>query len=118
MGRQQAYSLVQRNALRSLEGHGTFQDNLTADPEIIEHLNAEAVALCFDLRHALREVDYDINGALDEKARTRQAALPMSRSTGARDTPTNRSIPPHRPRTGCPAQSGRSHVPSTSFDSA
>jgi adenylosuccinate lyase len=57
LGRQDAYVLVQRNAMRSFEGQGAFQALLEADPEVRRHLDAEAIARQFDLGHALAHVD-------------------------------------------------------------
>jgi adenylosuccinate lyase len=62
--RQEAYVMVQRNAMRAIEGQGTFLGNLQADPEIVSLLGAEAIARCFDLKHALRHVDTIIDRAL------------------------------------------------------
>jgi adenylosuccinate lyase len=62
--RQEAYVMVQRNAMRAIEGQGTFLGNLQADAEVVSLLGAEAIAQCFDLKHALRHVDTIIDRAL------------------------------------------------------
>jgi adenylosuccinate lyase len=57
LGRQEAYGLVQRNALESLAGKGKFRDLLVADADIRARLPAAALDECFDLTHHLRYVD-------------------------------------------------------------
>ena len=57
LGRQEAYGLVQRNALRALQGEGAFRDLLAADPDVTAHLAPAALDECFDLTHHLRYVD-------------------------------------------------------------
>jgi adenylosuccinate lyase len=56
LGRQEAYVLVQRNAMRAWQGNGRFRDNLAADPDIVKHLDRQALDDCFDLDHALAHV--------------------------------------------------------------
>ena len=52
--RQEAYVLVQRNAMKALkEGHD-FQASLLADSEVVARLGAEKIRAAFDLSHALR----------------------------------------------------------------
>lgn len=66
LGRQEAYVLVQRNAMRAFHGEGDFQTLLQADPDIRERLDAETIARCFELDHALAHVDAIIDRALAE----------------------------------------------------
>ncbi|MEM9731818.1 MAG: adenylosuccinate lyase, partial [Myxococcota bacterium] len=40
LGRQEAYVLVQRNAMKAFEGEGDFKALLAADPDITQHLGA------------------------------------------------------------------------------
>ncbi|MBI5531555.1 MAG: adenylosuccinate lyase [Deltaproteobacteria bacterium] len=63
--RQEAYVMVQRNAMRAIEGQGTFRSNLEADAEVSALLGKEGIARCFDLEHALRHVDAIIDRALE-----------------------------------------------------
>ncbi len=65
LGRQQAYVLVQRNAMRAIEGTGTFRTNLEDDPDVREHLASEEIGHCFDLAHALRHAKTIVDRALD-----------------------------------------------------
>lgn len=62
--RQQAYVMVQRNAMKAIEGHGTFQDNLASDHEVMGILGRADLDRCFDLKHALRHIDVVIERAL------------------------------------------------------
>lgn len=52
--RQDAYGLVQRNALRALQGDGTFEDNLMNDPDLRLRLSEEEVRECFSIPGHLR----------------------------------------------------------------
>ncbi len=65
LGRQEAYVLVQRNAMKAFEGGGEFRALLRDDPEIQKHLSAQEVDQEFDLDHALSHVDTIIDRALE-----------------------------------------------------
>jgi adenylosuccinate lyase len=54
MGRQDAYVLVQRNAMRTWRGEGRFKDNLAADADVSAKLSNDKLADLFDVEHALR----------------------------------------------------------------
>jgi adenylosuccinate lyase len=54
LGRQAAYELVQRNAMRAFAGEAEFQSLLGADADVRARLSEAEVAACFDLDHALR----------------------------------------------------------------
>ena len=56
MPRQEAYVLVQRNAMRAWKGDGTFRANLEADADVLSRMSAEKITACFDLDHALAHV--------------------------------------------------------------
>ncbi len=56
MPRQEAYVLVQRNAMRAWSGDGTFRANLAADEEVRARLPTSRLERCFDLDHALAHV--------------------------------------------------------------
>ncbi|MGB5192822.1 MAG: adenylosuccinate lyase [Polyangiales bacterium] len=64
LGRQEAYVLVQRNAMKAFEGEGEFRALLQEDPEIRKHLSEEEIAHQFDLNHALAHVDTIIDRVL------------------------------------------------------
>jgi adenylosuccinate lyase len=62
--RQQAYVMVQRNAMEAIEGEGTFRDNLGSDAEVVGILGQDVLARRFDLEHALRHIDAVLDRAL------------------------------------------------------
>lgn len=65
LGRQDAYVLVQRNAMKAFEGQGDFRSLLQEDAEIRKHLSAEDIDREFDLNHALAHVDTIIDRVLE-----------------------------------------------------
>ena len=54
LGRDEAYRLVQRNALRAQDGEGDFRRLVEADPEIVARLDSETLARAFDVDDTLR----------------------------------------------------------------
>lgn len=64
MGRQDAYVLVQRNAMRAWKGDGRFRDNLAADADVSAKISKEKIAKLFDLDHALQHVPAIVERAL------------------------------------------------------
>ena len=72
--RDEAYRLVQRNALAVWEEERDFRELVTADPEIAAHLDAAAIERAFDLDDALRHVDvvFERLTALIERTRERK----------------------------------------------
>jgi adenylosuccinate lyase len=65
LGRQEAYVLVQRNAMKAFEGEGEFRALLQEDAEIRKHLSEDEVDREFDLSHALAHVDTIIDRVLE-----------------------------------------------------
>ena len=65
LGRQDAYVLVQRNAMKAFEGEGEFRTLLHDDADIRKHLSAEDIDREFDLNHALAHVDTIIDRVLE-----------------------------------------------------
>ncbi|MCU0676691.1 MAG: adenylosuccinate lyase [Myxococcota bacterium] len=65
LGRQEAYVLVQRNAMRAFAGEGSFRDFLKRDPDVAARLSAEIIDAQFDLEHALAHVDAIVERALE-----------------------------------------------------
>ena len=55
MTRDNAYRIVQRNALATWDEGGTLEDHLAADPGIT--LDEEMLAACFTTEKALRNAD-------------------------------------------------------------
>ena len=74
LARDEAYRLVQRNALAAWEEERDFRELVAADPDIAARLDAAAIERAFDLDDALRHVDvvFDRLAALVEKTRERK----------------------------------------------
>jgi adenylosuccinate lyase len=64
--REQAYKLVQTNAMQVWMGGEDFRERLSADPEVMRHLGDEELQACFDLDHALAQVDRIFDRALGD----------------------------------------------------
>jgi adenylosuccinate lyase len=64
MPRQEAYVLVQRNAMRAWQGDGRFRANLESDSDVVAKLGKEKIASLFDLDHALAHVPAILERAL------------------------------------------------------
>jgi len=65
LGRQEAYVLVQRNAMKAFEGEGEFRALLQEDADIRARLSADEIDRQFDLNHALAHVDTIIDRVLE-----------------------------------------------------
>ncbi len=65
LGRQQAYEIVQRSAMKAFTTEGDFRSLLGQDDEVKKHLNADELDRCFDLEHALRHADTIVARALE-----------------------------------------------------
>jgi len=57
LSRQEAYQLVQRNAMKSWKGNKRFLSLLKADPEVTACLLVEELESLFDIQYYLRHVD-------------------------------------------------------------
>lgn len=57
MSREEAYRLVQRNAMKVWQEGGQLQDRLLEDPEIAARLNRQEIESIFDLGYHLKHVD-------------------------------------------------------------
>ena len=55
--REQAYELVQRNAMKVWEDGADFRETLLSDPEVASRLSEAELDDCFDIEHHLRFVD-------------------------------------------------------------
>ena len=64
MGRQAAYVLVQRNAMKAFAGEGDFRELLKDDVDVTARLDPAAIDAQFDLAHALAHVPTIIDRAL------------------------------------------------------
>ncbi len=58
LSREEAYALVQRNAMTSWKERKGFKELLLKDREIRKHLSSRAMNDLFDLKHYFRNVDY------------------------------------------------------------
>ena len=67
IARQEAYVMVQRNAMRAFAGEEEFKQLLRADQEIRGLLEEKEIDAQFDLDHALAHVDTIIDRALQAK---------------------------------------------------
>ncbi len=65
LGRQEAYVLVQRNAMQAFEGEGEFRALLQEDADIRARLSTDEIDREFDLNHALAHVDTIIDRVLE-----------------------------------------------------
>ena len=57
LGRQEAYAIVQRHAMRAWQDGLPLLDLLRADPEVTARIDEAALAALFDLGHHTRHVD-------------------------------------------------------------
>ena len=54
--REEAYRIVQRNAIRAVEGKGLFKELVRNDPEITAHIRQAEIDGCFDLSYYTKNV--------------------------------------------------------------
>jgi adenylosuccinate lyase len=57
MSREDAYRIVQKNAMAAWDGQGLFSDLLKQDPEITRLLPASSIDALFDPAYHLKHVD-------------------------------------------------------------
>jgi adenylosuccinate lyase len=57
LAREEAYRLVQRNAMQVWQGEGDFLTLLEADKDVRKHLSAAELKENFDLGYHLQQVD-------------------------------------------------------------
>ena len=57
LSREQAYELVQRNALSAIDLNGDFKQNLLKDNDICEKLSNQEIEQCFTIEEYLKNVD-------------------------------------------------------------
>jgi adenylosuccinate lyase len=67
MRREEAYAVVQENALAAWNGGPTFRERIGKDPRVAAVLTPEEIAGSFDLSHNLRHVDRVFARVLDEE---------------------------------------------------
>jgi adenylosuccinate lyase len=57
LAREEAYKLVQRNAMKAWAGEGEFLELLKRDPQVIQKIRESELEALFDLNHHLKHVD-------------------------------------------------------------
>ena len=57
MLREDAYRLVQRNALDAFNNHGSFIENLLKDKEVFSKLTSDEIRECFDIDDYLKNIE-------------------------------------------------------------
>lgn len=57
MLREEAYKLVQRNALDAFNNHGSFIENLLKDKEVLSKLTADEIKNCFNIEDYLQNIE-------------------------------------------------------------
>ena len=57
IARQQAYVIVQRNAMRVWQEKGQLLDYLKEDAELLQYIAAAEIAACFDYKYHLKNID-------------------------------------------------------------
>ena len=56
--REEAYALVQENAMQAWNTSESFKELVLKDQRIRKYLSQEEISDCFDLKYYLRNVDY------------------------------------------------------------
>ncbi len=56
--REQAYAMVQRNAMNVWKSDTTFREQILSDAEIVQALGEEGIEQCFNLADNLQQVDF------------------------------------------------------------
>ena len=57
MLREDAYRLVQRNALDAFNNHGSFLENLLKDTDVVSHLTEQEIKECFNIEDYLQNIE-------------------------------------------------------------
>src|SRR5262249_20983982 len=57
VAREDAYRMVQRNAMKAWRGEGDFLALLKADNDVRKHMSDKEIEKPFDLRHHMKHVD-------------------------------------------------------------
>ena len=58
LSRENAYSIVQKNALNAFENNGSFLENLMSDKAVTDILSDEEIRNCFDINYYLKNTEY------------------------------------------------------------
>lgn len=57
MLREDAYKIVQKNALDAFNNHGSFVENLLKDEEVLSKLSVDEIKECFNIEEYLQNID-------------------------------------------------------------
>jgi adenylosuccinate lyase len=68
LGREDAYAIVQRAALRSADERRQLRELIESDESVTSRLSADQIGSCFDIDHLLRNVETIINRLEGEAA--------------------------------------------------
>jgi adenylosuccinate lyase len=66
MSREEAYDIIQRNAMKTWAGEGGFRELLSADPKLTAALSPEKLDDCFEASSFLRQVDVILRRVFDD----------------------------------------------------
>jgi len=71
--REEAYSLVQRNAMKVwIDDKKDFRSQLSQDPEVVEKLGEDGIKACFDSRDLHRKVEFVFERVFGKPAKRRK----------------------------------------------
>jgi len=85
LSRDEAYRLVQRNAMKVWENPGTsFREELGADPDVVKALG-KSLDECFDLNHHLRHTDTIFKRVFGKPVGAKKAARPQKKRSQRRN---------------------------------
>jgi len=65
LSREEAYVIVQRNALDAFQNDGDFMDNLLNDKEVVKYISADEIVKIFDKSSFLQNIDKIYSKILD-----------------------------------------------------
>ena len=57
LSREDAYTIVQRNALDAFNNHGNFKENLLKDKDVMKLLTPQEIDTIFDKKEFLQNID-------------------------------------------------------------
>ncbi len=58
LSREDAYKLVQKNALDAFNNDGSFIDNLLKDNEVLKNLSSDEIKECFNIEEYLKNIEF------------------------------------------------------------
>ena len=58
LSREEAYKLVQKNALDAFNNNGSFIDNLLKDNDVLKNLSPEEIKECFNIEDYLKNIEF------------------------------------------------------------